>query len=62
VQSGERVEIGELPRLPEPAGALDRRPGSQRERLELADVVVAELVRLRAGEQGQVPERLRLAG
>ena len=49
VQARQRVEIGELARLPEAAGVLDRRPGPRGELLELADSLLAEcLVATRA--------------
>ena len=50
VQAGERVEVGELPRLAKAACILDRRAGAQGECLELADVVVRVLVPLSARE------------
>src|SRR5215831_7950007 len=46
-QARERIEVGELPSFAEPARVLDRRAGVHCERLELASVVVAELVRCR---------------
>ena len=62
VQTGQRVEVCQLPRLAEPACVLDRRAGAHRECLELPHVVVGELVPLRAREDGEVPERLSVAG
>ena len=49
VQAGQRVEVGELARLAEAPRVLDRRPGAQRELLELGDLRLAEpLCRARA--------------
>ena len=42
VEAGERVEVGELARLAEAAGVLDRRAGAARELLELGRAGVAE--------------------
>ena len=44
VQAGQRVEVGELPRLAEAPRVLDRRPGALGELLELADHLLLEAV------------------
>src|SRR5919201_5549462 len=62
VQAGQRVEVRQLPRLAEPARVLDRGAGTSRERLELADLVLAESVLGVAREDGQVADRLAFAG
>ena len=56
VQAGQRIEVCELARLPEAPRVLDRRACSQRERLELAHVVVGVLVSLPTREDRQVAE------
>ena len=61
VEAGQRIEVGELARLAEAARVLDRRAGAQRERLELAHVVVGVLVALPAREDGEVAERRAVA-
>src|SRR5712691_6428686 len=62
VQAGERVEVGELPRLAEAARVLDRRAGAQGERLELAHVVICVLVALPAREDREIAQRRVVAG
>ena len=53
VETGQRVEVGELPRLPEPARVLDRRRDALGDLLEGAQVVVAELDARLAREDAQ---------
>ncbi len=62
VQPRQRVEVGELASLPEPARIFDRGPRPECERLELANLLIGVGVALRAREDGQVAERRRLAG
>ena len=50
VQAGQCVEVGELARLAEATRVLDRRPGAQRELLELRDLRLAERRLARARE------------
>ena len=61
VQARQRVEVGELARFPEAAGVLDRRAGPRGELLELADLLLAEFLLRRAGEDRHQSERRRLA-
>ena len=57
VKAGERVEVGQLARLAEPARVLDRRACVCGERLQLADVVLAELPSGLPREDRQVADR-----
>src|SRR5262249_13572704 len=61
VEPGQRVEVGELPRLAKATGVVDRGPGVRSERLELADVVFAKGPSLLPGEDRQVSHRSALA-
>ena len=61
VQAGERVEIGELARLAKAACVVDRRPGAERELLELRPRRRAEGVAARLRVRREVAELLALA-
>ena len=53
---GQRVEVGELARLPELAGVLDRRRRPLGQLLELADVLVPEAARAVARVDGEIAD------
>src|SRR5712691_7735666 len=57
VESRQRIEIRELPCLAEAPRILNRRARADRECLEVADVVLAELLLLIAREDREVPHR-----
>src|SRR5439155_11683696 len=60
VQPGERVDVGELPRLAEAPRIVDRGPSPLRELLERPESALVERVRSRARVAGQPPELLAL--
>ncbi len=61
VEAGQRVQVGELPRLAEPLRVVDRRRRPQREVLQRAEVLLPERAVGGAREDAQVPHRRRVA-
>ena len=62
VEPGQGVEVGELPRLAEAAGVLDRGAGTPGQLLELPDHAFLEAERGRAAVDRDEPDRSGLAG